>query len=102
MPHFIRHQLVIRTLEHVSDTRPLLPDGDTIQLSPVKEELTFSHAIRRHCRLEVPEQRRFTTAGLAADYEEFALFYGEIQIPERRPVLPGYVNVRFLTSKSAI
>ena len=62
VPYFICHQLVVRTLEHIADPRPLLPHRHRVQLPAFKQYLSFPFPVRCHRCLKMPQERRFAAA----------------------------------------
>ena len=74
VPDFIRHDLIIGILQNIADLRRLGAEIHIFQIRAVKQDSALFLTVRGENRLQMAHQRRFPTAGTAAENDKFTLF----------------------------
>ena len=83
MPYFIRNDLIIRILQHISDFHTLGPFIKRVQFSPhITDDSCFLSVRRQRC-LQLPEQRTFSASAFPAQYNEAPVLHFHIDILQR-------------------
>lgn len=80
MPDLVGDDLVIGTLLDKTDSLRLLPLIHGIQRLPFKEGSTTPPTMRRKNCFQLPQQRRLSAAGWAAEHQKFPLTNIQIYI----------------------
>ena len=86
--HLVRHDLIVRVLEHEADAPRLLGKGDVFQKCVPKAHRAAALAMRREAGLELAQEGRLAAATLAAEHRDRPLGDRERKIVERRARLP--------------
>ena len=74
VPYLVRNDLIIDILLHKADTRRFIPRAELGERRAAEGDLPSPRTVRRERGLELPQQRRFSAAGAAADRYKLSLF----------------------------
>ena len=82
--HLVRHDLVVRMLEHKADAPCLFGKRDVLQGRVPEAHRAADRAVRREAGLELAQESRFAAAALAAEDGDRPLRDREREVIERR------------------
>ena len=99
VPHLVGDDLVIGILHDKADPGRLLPEGNIFQRNPVQQDLPAAPAMGSQHGFQVPQKRCLAAAGLAAQYDIFPFFNGEIHTIQRFALRGGVGEIQILDTQ---